>query len=91
MVKRDTGRSWLFWWSLDGRKWYPINSRNVQPMPNGEKANPFEAYRLIREAMNRVLSGYTEAFIGEYDRVKGILKVKASAEALQIQVGRPIK
>jgi hypothetical protein len=76
-LKKDPVRRWLFWWSLDGPKWYPVNSRNVQPMHNGDKANPFEAYRLIREALNRVLAGFTETFEGEYDRAKGVLKVKA--------------
>jgi hypothetical protein len=91
LLKKDPAHRWLFWWSIDGRKWYPINSRNVQPKPNGDKTDPFEAFRLYREALNRVLSGYTETFMGEYDRAKGVLKVKALAEALQIHVGRPIK
>ena len=76
-IKRDPLRSWLLWWSPDGHKWYPINSKNMQPMPDGDIDNPFEAFRLYREQMNRVYAGYVETFDGAYDKATGRLKVKA--------------
>jgi len=75
LIKRDRLRSWLLWWSSDGRKWFPINSKNVTPM-HGD-GDPFVAYKPYREAMNRVYAGATETFLGKYDRAMGKLQVKA--------------
>jgi hypothetical protein len=73
LIKRDRLRSWLLWWTADGLKWYPINSKNVTPMPNGD-GDPFSTYR---EAIDRVYAGATETFLGKYDKATRKLQVKA--------------
>ena len=81
LIKRDGLRSWLLWWSLDGSKWYPINSKNITPMHNGD-GDPFKAYESYREAMKRVYAGATETFLGKYDKVARKLQVKSPAPAI---------
>jgi hypothetical protein len=50
-LEQDRTHHWLLWWSADGTKWFPVNSKNVQAIPN-ENPDPFEACRPFREAMN---------------------------------------
>jgi hypothetical protein len=65
----------LLWWSADGTKWFPLNCKNVQAIPN-ENPDPFETFATYREAMDRVYQGSTETFEGEYDRSAKNLKLK---------------
>ena len=76
LIKQDSQRRWLLWWSSDGRKWFPINSKTVTAMPNGD-GDPFTAHKPYREAMNRVYAGATETFEGTYDEATRKLQVKA--------------
>jgi len=54
---------WLYEWSLDGKKWYPIHERNVVMASPGER----------REIMNRAIQGGVQTLDGVYVREIGIL------------------
>jgi len=88
LIKRDRLRSWLLWWSPDGHTWYPINSKNITAMPNGD-GDPFEAYKAYRETMDRVYAGATETFLGKYDEATRKLQVKAltTGPAIVLRMG----
>ena len=76
-IKKDKLRNWLLWWTANnGYTWFPINGKNVIPVPDGDPY-PFKAYAGYRRAMNRVHQGYTEVFQGEYDKASKKLKIKA--------------
>ena len=76
-IKKDRLQNWLLWWSANGGyTWFPINERNVIPIPDGDP-DPFKAYAAHRQAMNRVYAGSTETFEGFYDKASKKLKVKA--------------
>lgn len=76
-LKKDRLQNWLLWWTANGGyTWFPINQKNITPMPN-DNPDPFKAYAAYRRAMNRVYQGYTETFQGEYDKARKKLKVKA--------------
>ena len=82
-IKKDKLRNWLLWWTANnGYTWFPINSKDVRPVPN-DNPDPFKAYAAYRQAMNRVYQGYTETFEGLYDKASKKLRVKAlKAEAI---------
>ena len=75
-LKQDRTHRWLLWWTADGAKWFPLNCKNVQAIPN-ENPDPFETFATYREAMNRVHQGFTETFEGNYDKASKKLRVKA--------------
>ena len=76
-IKKDRLHSWLLWWRPNGaHSCYPINQKNITPMPN-DNPDPFKAYAAYRRAMNRVYAGQVEAFQGEYDSASKKLRVKA--------------
>ena len=52
--KHPHGHRNLIQWSPDGRRWYPINERNVVPVRNGDP-DPFKALDSLHfEALNLI-------------------------------------
>lgn len=74
-LKRGKTKNWLFWWSLNGQRWFLINSKNVLLTPN-PGPDPFEAYGPYRGVINRVYQGFTETFEGTYDKASGKMSVR---------------
>jgi len=60
--------SWLMEFSWDGKRFYYVNESNVCRLP------PYEP---LREKLNRIIGGATEAFEGHYDRNVKVLAVMA--------------
>jgi len=86
-LKQDRTHRWLLWWSADGHKWFPVNSKNVQAIPN-ENPDPFETFATYREAMDRVYQGSTETFEGNYDKASGKMGVRALSAATAAVISR---
>jgi len=68
-LKRHPENRWLFEFSFNGKKVYSINDKNVVRLP---------PYDLLREKLNRVLAGATEAFEGHYCRETKSLAIIAA-------------
>ena len=86
-LKQGRTHRWLLWWSADGHKWFPVNSKNVQVIPN-ENPDPFEVYRAYRKAMNRVHQGFTETLESNYYKTSGKMGVRASSAATAPVISR---
>jgi hypothetical protein len=72
------GHNNLFEWSANGKRWYPINYKRIQPIHNGAD-DPFRALEPFRKAMNnmRAYPGFhISVFEGIYDMEKRVLSVK---------------
>jgi len=74
--KSAKGHNGLLEWNPGNGKWYLINRRNVKPQPDLTVDDPFEVYAYWRKAMDKMVAGHIEVFIGEYDVEKKILLVK---------------
>jgi hypothetical protein len=75
------GHNELFEWTVNGKTWYPINYKRIQPIHNGG-TDPFRALEPFRKAMTkmRAYPGFhISVFEAEYDKQKKILSVKAHA------------
>ncbi len=67
-LRKSKVAPWLLEFSYDGEKFYCINDRNVVRLP---------PYDPLRERMNRVIGGATEAFEAHYDRFVKVLAIIA--------------
>jgi hypothetical protein len=63
---------WIKEFSFNGKKFYTINEKNIIRIP------PFEK---LREKLNSVYAGKTEAFEGHYDKNVKALAIIALMEA----------
>jgi hypothetical protein len=68
-LKRHPEKRWLLQFSFNGKKYYSINDKNVVRLP---------PYDPLREKLNRVLQGATEAFEGHYCRETKALAIIAN-------------
>jgi hypothetical protein len=78
--KSVEGHNNLFQWSPNGKNWYPINYRNIQPIHNGAP-NPLKALEPFRNAMTKMRAypgSHIVVFEGSYDLEKKILKVASA-------------
>ncbi len=69
-LRKSKVAPWLLEFSWNGKKFYNINDRNVVRLP---------PYDPLREKLNRVFQGKTEAFEGHYDRNVKALAIIAEA------------
>jgi len=70
VLVKDGPKTWLLQWSLDGRRYYLINKRNVVPVGNLDR---------YRQQINRLYSGQVDAvvFDGCYCRETKTLALSA--------------
>ena len=76
-LKRDSSRNWLFWWSPNGAKYYPIPEKRVQAALDPEPKTLDEKLAKYREKLNRIYKGAVEAFEGHYSKEEKTLTLKA--------------
>ena len=68
-LKRHPEKRWLLLFSFDGKKYYPINDKNVVRLP---------PYDPLRKKLNNILTGATETFEGHYCKATKSLAIIAT-------------